>query len=122
MSTSKRQSKIMAKNKTKDLANKAKKILEQTEDEVRNVDTIETTFNFAGASPLILKQDLCWQLKLNIKTILDRSYHRYYVRMFLNEDPYLDRIKDVDREIRLVSEDQTLMTLILTSSILQYHS
>jgi hypothetical protein len=90
------------------LAKKAKEILDKVEEEIKKPYTIETTFSLGGSTPLALKNDLCWQLRLNIKTILDRSFHRYNMKMILNQEPYEERIADIERDIRALDDEDTI--------------
>lgn len=65
------------------LAKKAKEILEEVEEEIKKPYVIETKFALGGSTPLALKNDLCRQLKLKIKNILDRSFRLYKMTMTL---------------------------------------
>lgn len=38
-----------------------------------------------------------WEMKVYVKTTLPRSYHRYKMNLQLDEQPYLDRIDDVEK-------------------------
>ncbi len=43
-------------------------------------------------------KDLKWMCKLGIGTILPKSYHNYKIIMDLDEQPYLDRIFDLENQ------------------------
>lgn len=42
-------------------------------------------------------KDKRWSAKMLIGTILPKSYHRYQVKMELDESPYLDRIAELEK-------------------------
>jgi len=52
-----------------------------------------------GLEEIKLK-DLKWLVKLKIGTTLPKSYHRYKILMELDETPYLDRIADLEAQIK----------------------
>jgi hypothetical protein len=45
-------------------------------------------------------KDMRWLCKLRIGTTLPRSYHLYQIIMELDEQPYLDRIEDLEAQIK----------------------
>ena len=95
--------------KTKQVAKKiAKKALEITAEEAKKPYTIETTFSLGGATPLALKNDMRWMLKLNINQILDRSFYKYNIRLNINEEPFNRRIEDARRKIGEIESESHL--------------
>lgn len=52
---------------------------------------------------LVLDDDMCWKLKIVLDRILTQTYHKYTLKMAFNEQPYLDRIKEMEE-----SEDKEL--------------
>lgn len=45
---------------------------------------------------LILDDDLCWKLKIVLDRVITQTYYRYTVKMVFNEQPFLDRIKEME--------------------------
>lgn len=45
-------------------------------------------------------KDLKWVVKLRIGTQLPKSYHLYKIHMELDEQPYLDRIADLEAQVK----------------------
>lgn len=45
-------------------------------------------------------KDMRWLCKLRIGTQLPRSYHLYKILMELDEQPYLDRIEDLEAQVK----------------------
>lgn len=54
---------------------------------------------------LKLKDDLCWYLKLLLKTRLQKSFREYSVRISLNEEPFELRIQDLERKKENIKAD-----------------
>jgi len=44
-------------------------------------------------------KDLSWFIKLNVKDILPRAYHRYKMRFELDTAPYIERIEEVENQL-----------------------
>lgn len=98
----------MTKNVTKEAKKIAKKALEITAEESKRPYTIETTFSLGGATPLALKNDMRWMLKLNINQILDRSFYKYNIRLNINAEPFERRIEDAQRKISEITSEAHL--------------
>jgi hypothetical protein len=77
----------------KDTIQAKKKILDDAINE--EVGKIESSFSLQSLS----MKDLKWGAKLNVRTILPRSYHRYKITLELDEQPWLDRIDDYESEL-----------------------
>jgi len=45
-------------------------------------------------------KDLCWLVKLRIGETLPKAYHQYKIIMELDETPYLERIEDLENQVR----------------------
>ncbi len=45
-------------------------------------------------------KDLKWLVKLSIQTTLPRSYHNYKIVMEMDEAPFLDRIEELEEQVR----------------------
>lgn len=60
-----------------------------------NIGKIETPLFLTS---LTLKE-MKWSAKLVVRTLLPRSYHRYKVILQLDEQPWLDRIADYEKEL-----------------------
>jgi DNA repair exonuclease SbcCD ATPase subunit len=56
-----------------------------------------------------MKDDFIWRMKLELKTRLSQSFREYSVRLSVNEEPFENRIADLERkEEELKSEKQLL--------------
>lgn len=64
-----------------------------------------------------LSKDLVWTIKFLIQKRLPKTYLMYQVKMVFNEDPYLERINAVQREIQRTQSDQSLFPDMQASTI-----
>lgn len=64
-------------------------------DDLENVGTIESRIEL---EQLVLKNKR-WKAHLKIGTILPRSFHRYNIKLDLDEKPYTDRIEELERDL-----------------------
>lgn len=65
-------------------------------------------------------KDLRWYVKLRIGTLLPKTQHLYKILMELDEQPYLDRIEELESQVRgTLFEDQPAQRKQLDKSIAQ---
>lgn len=89
----------------------AKNAMAITAKQDRRAFTIETSFALGGSKPLCLVNEAgatYWLLKLNIKEILNRSYHQYKIRMSVDEKPFEQRILDTEQKIDEIGSESHL--------------
>ena len=55
---------------------------------------------------LKLKDDLCWYLKLLLKTKLPQAYREYTMKISLNEEPFKMRIQDLEKKKEEIKADK----------------
>jgi len=64
-------------------------------DEPLRIDPIESTFFLES---LAMKR-LRWSAKFGIHSVLPKTYHTYKMILEFNEEPYLDRIHDLEKDL-----------------------
>ncbi len=77
--------------------NKKKGVITKEEASINGDTNIIASTVFAF-NELKLKNDLCWYLRLLLKTQLPQSFREYKVKLSLNTEPFETRIKDLKRK------------------------
>lgn len=74
-------------------------------EELKTAGMIETALDIES----ITLKGKRWSARLKIRTLLPRSYHRYTIKLDLDERPYEKRIDDLERELEagLFSKERT---------------
>lgn len=75
-------------------------------DSVKKADQEIISTSIFEFKELKLKDDLCWYLKLLLKTKLPQAYREYTVKISLNEDPFNMRIQDLEKKKEEIKADK----------------
>ncbi len=62
-------------------------------------------------------KDMIWRLKLTVRMVMPKAYHVYTIKMFLNEEPFDNRIKSYRDKIELLKKENRLFAEHKTDEI-----
>lgn len=85
----------MVKKKSKKVKGKKTKKELLKEEELETAGRIFTTLDL---ETIVMKKKR-WQIKIQVGATLPRTYHRYKIVLTLDEEPYLDRIAEVQTDL-----------------------